>query len=90
MGRKVVSRKEVLASMNSGNFRIDRIKSTQREIDHAESVFLKLRIGQLENRIQQMKDPFRLIAAIRVASALGMRRVQRLARQKLNVLLDVR
>ena len=89
MGRRKMNRQEVIAGMNSENFRIDRIKSTPKEMEQANDCFARLRLGQLEGRIARMTNPFKLIATIRVAKRRGMRGMVRAARRKLNIVLDI-
>jgi hypothetical protein len=88
MGRKKLNRRQVLANMNSENFRIDRLESTPKEIEHTEHRFDTLKLGQLEGRIARMTNPWKLIATIRVAKRRGLVGMARNARMKLNIILD--
>ena len=87
---KRISRKDVLASMDADNFRIDRIITTPAEMKHANHRFNTMKRGALERRIAIMSDPFKLIATIRAATKRGLKDLAVQARVKLNIVLDFR
>ena len=84
------SREEVLASMTSDNFRIDRVKSTPAEIRHATHRINTMKYKALEGRIAHMTDPFKLIAFIRACTKRGLKSLADDTRIKLNIVLNAR
>ena len=85
---KRVSRSEVLASMDSTNFRIDRVESTSAELRHAKMRVNTMTYPALERRIAVMQNPLKLIATIRALSLRGLKNLARDARMKLDIILD--